>query len=58
MISTVVNRALETTVSLSHKELLAISPDIRKQYKELTTTKHIAAGLETHALERPVAVSQ
>jgi len=58
VISTVVNRALETTVSLSHKELLAISPDIRKQYKELTTTKRVAAGLETHALERPVAVSQ
>jgi hypothetical protein len=38
----IINRALDTSISLSQRELLAISPDLRRQMKDLTTSKKIA----------------
>jgi hypothetical protein len=38
IIREVVNRALDIPVSITQCELLSISPEARKQYKELTTT--------------------
>jgi hypothetical protein len=35
----VVNRALDVPVSITQRKLLSISPEARKQYKELTTTQ-------------------
>jgi hypothetical protein len=35
----VVNRALDVPVSITQRELLSISPEAWKQYKELTTTR-------------------
>jgi len=49
--SSVLNRALNTPILLSHRELLAIAPDLRKQVRELISPKRIAvytfAGAET-----------
>ena len=41
----VLDRALDVKIELSQRELLALSPDVRKQIKELTTTKRVAAGV-------------
>jgi hypothetical protein len=35
----VVNCALNTPISITQRELLSISPEVQKQYKELTTTQ-------------------
>jgi hypothetical protein len=35
----VVNHALDVPVSITQRELLSISPEARKQYKELTTMR-------------------
>jgi hypothetical protein len=35
----VVNRALNVPISITQRELLSISPEAQKQYKELTTTR-------------------
>jgi hypothetical protein len=40
----VVNRALDVPVSITQRKLLSISPEARKQYKELTTTQRVSAG--------------
>ena len=40
----VLARSLDATVTVTNRELLAISSEIRKQIKELTTTKRYAAG--------------
>ena len=41
----VLERALDSKIELSQRELLALSPDVRKQIKEMTTTKRVAAGI-------------
>jgi hypothetical protein len=43
----VVNRALNIPVSITQRELLSISPEVRKQYKELTTMRRVSASV-TH----------
>jgi hypothetical protein len=40
----VVNRALDVPVSITQRELLSISSEAQKQYKELTTTRQVSAG--------------
>jgi hypothetical protein len=40
----VVNRALDVPISITQRELLSISPEVQKQYKELTTTRQVSAG--------------
>jgi hypothetical protein len=40
----VVNCALNVPISITQRELLSISPEVRKQYKELTTTQRVSAG--------------
>jgi hypothetical protein len=48
----VVNCALNVPVSITQRELLSISPEARKQYKELTTTWRVSAGtMEVSKLE-------
>jgi hypothetical protein len=48
----VVNRALDVPVSITQQELLSISPEAWKQYKELTTTWRVSAGtMEVGKLE-------
>jgi hypothetical protein len=48
----VVNRTLNVPVSITQRELLSISPEARKQYKELTTTRRVSAGtMEVGKLE-------
>lgn len=37
----VLNRSLDTQISISQRELLSLSLDVRKQYKELVSTKRI-----------------
>jgi hypothetical protein len=39
----VVNHTLDVPVSITQHELLSISPEARKQYKELTTTRRVSA---------------
>jgi hypothetical protein len=40
----VVNHALDVPASITQRELLSISPEARKQYKELTTMRQVSAG--------------
>jgi hypothetical protein len=40
----VVNRALDVPISITQRELLSISPEAWKQYKELTMTWQVSAG--------------
>jgi hypothetical protein len=40
----VVNRALDVPISITQRELLSISPEARKQYKELTTMQRVSPG--------------
>jgi hypothetical protein len=40
----VVNHALDVPVSITQWELLSISPEVWKQYKELTTTRQVSAS--------------
>jgi hypothetical protein len=40
----VVDRTLNVPVSITQQELLSISPEARKQYKELTTMRRVSAG--------------
>jgi hypothetical protein len=40
----VVNHALDIPVPITQRELLSISPEARKQYKELTTMRRVSAG--------------
>jgi hypothetical protein len=40
----VVNRALNIPISITQRELLSISPEAQKQYKELPTTRQVSAG--------------
>jgi hypothetical protein len=40
----VVNHALDIPISITQRELLSIFPEVRKQYKELTTTRRVSAG--------------
>jgi hypothetical protein len=48
----VVNHALNVPVSITQQELLSISPEARKQYKELITTQQVSAGtMEVGKLE-------
>jgi hypothetical protein len=35
----VINRTLDVPVSISQRELLSISPEVQKQFKELTMTQ-------------------
>ncbi|KAF9546812.1 hypothetical protein CPC08DRAFT_613658, partial [Agrocybe pediades] len=39
LINNVLNRALDVPITLTNRELLALAPDVRKQVKELITTK-------------------
>jgi hypothetical protein len=58
----IIDRALDATISLTQRELLAISPYLRRQMKELTTSKKIPneVGLQEvlHAstVHKPVRV--
>lgn len=45
LVQSVLQRALEGKVELTQRELLAIAPDLRKQIKEMTTTKRVATGV-------------
>ena len=45
LVHAVLDRALDVKIELLQRELLALSPDVRKQIKELTTTKRVAAGV-------------
>jgi hypothetical protein len=48
----VVNHTLDVPISITQRELLSISPEARKQYKELTTTRRVSAGtMEVGKLE-------
>jgi hypothetical protein len=48
----VVNRALDVPVSITQRELLSISPEAWKQYKELTMMRRVSAGtMEVGKLE-------
>jgi hypothetical protein len=40
----VVDCALDVPISITQRELLSISPEAWKQYKELTTTRRVSAG--------------
>jgi hypothetical protein len=40
----VVNHTLDIPISITQRELLSISPEARKQYKELTTMRRVSAG--------------
>jgi phage gp36-like protein len=40
----VVNHALDIPISIAQRELLSISPEARKQYKELTMMRQVSAG--------------
>lgn len=41
----VASRALDTKVTISTRELLAVSPDVRRHVKDIVTTKKISANL-------------
>ena len=41
MIQVVIDSLMESPVTISQKELLAISPDVRRHMKEVTTPKQI-----------------
>ena len=43
--SELVNRALDTQITISTRELLATSVDVRKQLKDLVTTKKVSSNL-------------
>jgi hypothetical protein len=43
LVHKVVNCALDVPVSITQHKLLSISPEARKQYKELTTTQQVSA---------------
>lgn len=45
LVQSVLQHALEGKVELTQRELLAIAPDLRKQIKEMTTTKRVATGM-------------
>jgi hypothetical protein len=48
----VVNCALDVPISITQRELLSISPEARKQYKELTTMQRVSAStMEVGKLE-------
>jgi hypothetical protein len=48
----VVNHALDVPVSITQRELLSISPEVWKQYKELIMTRRVSAGtMEVGKLE-------
>lgn len=47
IVQTVLTRALDSTITISNRELFALAPDVRRQIKELTQTKKYAIG-ETH----------
>ena len=36
-----IDRSMESQVTMSQKELLAISPDVRRHMKEVTTSKRV-----------------
>jgi hypothetical protein len=58
----IVDRALDTTISLTQRELLAISPDLRRQLKDLTTSKKIPndVGLQEvlQTMVKPIRVCE
>ena len=41
LVKAVLDRALSGTVEVSQRELLALAPDIRRQMKEMTTSKRV-----------------
>ena len=41
LIQAVIDRSMESQVTMSQKELLAISPDVRRHMKEVTTSKRV-----------------
>ncbi|KIN95180.1 hypothetical protein M404DRAFT_34371 [Pisolithus tinctorius Marx 270] len=52
----IVNQVLDTKMEISTKDLLAVSPEIRKQIRELAVTKKITIGsLETASDMTPLA---
>src|SRR5882762_7567032 len=44
-LGTIANRALNSQITLSTHELLAVSPDIRREIKDLVTSKKVSANL-------------
>jgi hypothetical protein len=40
----ILERLLDTHINISTRELFAISPDLRKQFRDLTTTKRVTVG--------------
>lgn len=47
IITQVWNRALDATITITPRELLAVSADMRKRYKDFTTTKRVPVPHET-----------
>lgn len=43
--SDLTNRALDANITLSTRELLAASPEVRKQFKDIVTSKKVSANL-------------
>ena len=49
-LATVINRALQEKVYITVEELLALAPEVRKYFKETTTTRKVPTGgsVDTH----------
>lgn len=43
-VQAVIDRALDSTVTITNRELLAISPEVRKSFKDATTTRKVPTG--------------
>ncbi|KAG1849034.1 hypothetical protein F4604DRAFT_1935122 [Suillus subluteus] len=48
----VINQMLDSSISIPMRELIAVSTDIHKVLKEMTTTKHVTVGKYNGCLQR------
>jgi hypothetical protein len=55
LLKDVVDRALDSPFPISHRELLAVAPDVRKHLREMTTVKRVPVALNEAAQEVPAA---
>ena len=55
LLKDVVERALDSPFPISHRELLAVAPDIRKQLRDMTTVKRVPVVLNDAADPVPAA---
>ena len=51
LVKAVFERAMDRTVEVSQRELLALAPDLRRQLKELTTTKRVPVTGSANSFE-------